>query len=441
MNLPVLSITDVAERQLCCGCGACAAVDPRIRMVDDLDQGRRPIVDGGRGADTGEALRVCPGIELSHPPEAAQQDGVIRELFGGFGPVLQLWEGHAGDADLRHAGSSGGAASAIALHCIEHESMHGALHIAARRDIPYLNETVLSTTREELLSRTGSRYAPASPCDGLGSIEAAPGPCVFIGKPCDVAGAQKARRLRPELDRRLGVTIAFFCAGTPTTRGTLEMLRRMGVEDPDSLVSLRYRGNGWPGRATAVVRTPEGGEETRWLTYEQSWGEVLTNHKQWRCKVCADHTGEFADIAVGDPWHRPVEEGESGSSLILARTERGREIVERAIRSGALVVEQAEAWKLPASQPGLLKTRGAVWGRILALRLAGAPAPRFRGLPMLRFWLRRLSMREQAQSLVGTLRRISRVGLRRRRVVQDNWPAPPHERDEPAVAATTPHVR
>jgi len=418
MNLPVLSINDVAERQLCCGCGACAAVDPRIRMVDDLDQGRRPIVEGSRDADMGEALRVCPGIELSHPPGAATQDGIIRELFGGFGPVLKMWEGHAGDAALRHTGSSGGAASAIALHCIEHESMHGALHIGARRDIPYLNETVLSTTREDLLSRTGSRYAPASPCDGLGLIEAAPGPCVFIGKPCDVAAAQKVRRLRPELDRRLGATIAFFCAGTPTTRGTLEMLRRMGVEDPDSLVSLRYRGDGWPGRATAVVRTPEGGEETRSLSYEDSWGEVLTNHKQWRCNLCPDHTGEFADIAVGDPWYRPVEEGESGSSLILARTQRGREIVERAIRSGVLVCEPAEEWTLPASQMNLLRGRGAVWGRLMALRLLGIPTPRFTNLPMRHIWLRRLSMRQRLQSVVGAARRIGRRGLRRRREVR-----------------------
>ena len=100
---------------------------------------------------------------------------------------------------------------------------------------------------------------------------------------------------------RLEIVIAFFCAGTPTTAGTVEMLRRMGVEDPASLVSLRYRGDGWPGRAVAVSRGPDGAAARSELSYEQSWGEVLADHKQRRCKLCPDHTGEFADIAVGDP--------------------------------------------------------------------------------------------------------------------------------------------
>ena len=87
----------------------------------------------------------------------------------------------------------GGAASALALYCMEQGGMHGVLHITAREDVPYLNKTVLSTTREEVLGATGSRYAPASPCDGLAMVEEASGPCVMIGKPCDIAAAEKAR--------------------------------------------------------------------------------------------------------------------------------------------------------------------------------------------------------------------------------------------------------
>ena len=38
---------------------------------------------------------------------------------------------------------------------------------------------------------------------------------------------------------------------------------------------------------------------------------------------------------------------------------------------------------LPASQPNLLRVRGAVWGRVLTSRLLGAAAPRFRGFQLL----------------------------------------------------------
>jgi coenzyme F420 hydrogenase subunit beta len=233
---------------------------------------------------------------------------------------------------------------------------------------------------------------------------------VFIGKPCDVAATQKARRLRPDLDRNMGVTIGFFCAGTPSTAGTLAMLSKMGVEDPATLVSLRYRGNGWPGRATAVFRS-DAGEETRELSYEQSWGEILVQHKQWRCKVCADHTGEFADIAVGDPWYRPVQDGEPGQSLILARTPRGKAILEAAAKAGYLDIAPAEPGILPASQPSLLKTRGAVWGRILTCRMMGVPAPRYKRMPLFRHWWRELTIIDKLRSIAGTRRRL----LRRRK--------------------------
>ena len=419
VRLPVIeTIEDVAQRQLCCGCGACAYVSPgTIEMIDSLGHGRRPRVKSQcrSTAENQAALRVCPGIGLEHSFDRSHPD-LIRELVAGWGPVLEVWEGHATDDAIRFAGSSGGAASALALACIEQAGMHGVLHIKARADVPYLNHTVLSTTREEILSATGSRYAPASPCDGLQLIEDAPGPCVFIGKPCDVAAVEKAKQVRPALAEKVGVTIAFFCAGTPTTNATLELLRRMGVDDPSRVVELRYRGNGWPGDATVTLRT-ENGIETRSLSYEESWGGILTNDKQWRCHVCADHTGEFADIAVGDPWYRRVEPNECGSSLVLVRTERGRRILREAVEHGYLALTRADASILTRSQPNLLRGRGAVWARILVSRLLGVAAPRYHGFPMFRFWLTKLSCMEKVRSILGTARRVMRRGLRDRTVI------------------------
>ena len=43
MQLPVLTIRDAVERQLCTGCGACAAMAPgTLAMCDAIDHGRRP---------------------------------------------------------------------------------------------------------------------------------------------------------------------------------------------------------------------------------------------------------------------------------------------------------------------------------------------------------------------------------------------------------------
>lgn len=418
MRLAVANIRDVAERQLCSGCGACAYLAPRaIEMVDTLDHGRRPVTRGGPDRDPAarEAFEACPGRTLEHTFDPLE-GGLNSALRHAWGPVLAVWEGCAADDEIRFGGSSGGAASALALHCIERAGFHGLLHIAARPDAPYLNRTVLSTTRAEILAATGSRYAPASPCDGLKRIEDAPRPCVFIGKPCDVAGALAAARVRPRLAEKLGLTIAIFCAGTPTTAGTLALLRALGVEDPALVEEIRYRGNGWPGRF--VVRYRDGGGELREASrsYEESWG-LLANYKQWRCNICPDHSGEFADVAVGDPWYRKIEPGEAGRSLVLARTERGQRLVEAAIAAGDLTLEPADPGLLPASQPNLLHARGAVWGRLAALRLAGIPVPTYRALPTFGTWLTKLSVGEKIRSTVGAIARIRRRQLREKHPV------------------------
>ena len=379
-------------------------------MTDVPSEGLRPLtIEANRGIeiDTREALKVCPGIELQHS-DFTDEPSIERDLAEAWGPIRSMWEGGASDDALRFAGSSGGAASALAVYALEQLDFRLVLHVGADPNTPYLNRTVVSRSRDEVLSRTGSRYAPASPCELLRVIEEAEGPCLFIGKPCDVAAAQKARKYRPELDRNLALTIAFFCAGTPSTDGTLALLDALGVRDVNDLTEVRYRGNGWPGRF--VAKTGEDGPAYS-CTYEESWGEVLTGHVQWRCRLCIDHTGEFADVAVGDPWYRSIEEGEMGSSLIVARTELGKRYVETAIRGGALVASPVDCDLLPRSQPNLLQTRGEVWGRMLGSRLVGARIPMYRRLPSFRFWLTEVPWRRKLRSVLGAMRRCVKKGI------------------------------
>jgi len=408
---------------MCTGCGACAYYRPdSIEMIDVPAFGRRPRVAAGPQGEeaAAEALAVCPGPALSRGPEDLPQ-GLVPELLAGWGPVLEVWEGHAADPELRWAASSGGAASALALACIEELGCHGVLHIDARAEAPHLNETVLSRTREELLDATGSRYAPASPCEGLGKIEAAPGPCVFIGKPCDVAAAELARRRRPKLDEKLALSIGIFCAGTPSTNGTLALMRELGVGENDPVERVRYRGNGWPGNFAITPRGDAPTPEPR--SYAESWG-FLQEFRQWRCYVCPDHTGEFADISVGDPWYQEIPPEAAGSSLIVIRTLRGKRSFEAALAAGYLEATRSDPSILPASQPQLLAARGALFGRILTTRLMGAAAPRLRGFPTFRFWLSELGFKQKLQAFYGTAKRVfSKRLLQRHPVPERDGPA------------------
>jgi len=412
MPAPINSIQDVVATQLCTGCGACAYVEPkRFRMADTLEYGRRPFLCDNAVEESGEALSVCPGVRLTHVKSSQSQEGVIQSLYDAWGPVLGVWEGYAFDNDIRFIGSSGGVATALALYGIEKSGMAGVLHVGPCDDVPYLNRTKYSVNRSEVVSCAGSRYSPASPCDGLARIETEKTKSVFIGKPCDVAAVRKASKLRPSLEEKLGLVVAFFCAGTPSTEGTLKLLAANEIDDPRSVKELRFRGYGWPGQWKAHFLNRKGVEGTRQMSYADSWG-FLQKYRQWRCYICPDHTGEFADISVGDPWYREVQAGERGKSLIVARTQRGLEMIRAAQHENYIVLETSDSSLLPRSQPNLLNARGALWGRVLALRIMGAPVPEYSGFATFRYWWKCMSTWEKIQSFAGTFRRVSKKNLR-----------------------------
>jgi coenzyme F420 hydrogenase subunit beta len=314
---------------------------------------------------------------------------------------LEVWEGYASYPEIRYYGSSGGVATALALFCVEKERASGVLHIGANPETPLRNVPVFSKSREELLAYTGSRYSPAAPCEKLKWIEESDSPCVFIGKPCDVAALRKSQAINPELNEKVGLAISIFCAGTPSTTGTYQVLESLGVK-PEKVEEFRYRGYGWPGMTTVKIK---GNNHQRQMTYEQSWGNILTKHIPLRCRLCPDGTGEFADISCGDPWYRQIEPDEPGRSLVLIRTEKGRQILQNALKTGYVELQRVDSTVLPLSQKALLGRRRHLWGRLLAMRLFFLPFPRYRGFYLFLGW-QSLSAWEKIRCILGTIKRI-----------------------------------
>jgi len=357
-------------------------------MVDDPGEGLRPRLKAGRSA-AGLApgcLAVCPVVELDFglldgEPRHPETTPDFRKEWG---PVAMVWEGHASDPEIRFQGSSGGALTAIAAYCLEQAGMAGVLHIRQSMADPIRNETHLSRTRAELLTATGSRYAPASVCDKLGEVELAAAPCVVIGKPVEIAATRKAAAANPALAGKVGVTLSFYCAETPPTAATSQLLSDLGV-DAAGLEQVRYRGEGWPGHFSTRARGAV--EKVAHHTYRESWA-FLQSFRPWSTQIWPDGGGELADISCGDPWY---EEPDGINP---------------------------ELWKIPASQKGLLNKKGSVWGRRMAMRLLGMPVTRFEGLDLRHCW-GLLPANEKFKSVAGTVRRILQRQLRKPYVVNE----------------------
>ena len=411
LNRSLKSFSDVVDRGLCIGCGACAYASKNgaVRMVHVESEGYRPVFDDAPRRRSVDGLEICPGYQVNGDLKTGQLHKQT-EADHEFGPTLEIWEGWASDPEVRFRASSGGLLSALSLYCLEVGGFKGVIHAGMDPEKPWMNRNYVSRDRAGVLARAGSRYAPSAPCAALSDIDEGDGPCVFIGKPCDAAAMSELIRREPELRRKVGLVLTFFCAGTPSTRGTLNLLDQLEV-DRNRVKEVHYRGEGWPGEFRVIS---EGEDKRKTLSYQESWGR-LTSHRPLRCNLCPDGLGRVADIACGDAWERYGENGDPGRSIALVRTEKGREVLEKARRLGYVTLKPAGAENVLQAQVNLLGRRRALFGRLVAFRILGLPVPKYQGFSLFRSW-RRVGPKEQLRTVLGTIRRIVQHGwLRRRR--------------------------
>lgn len=398
MSSPSLRKVDAARS--CAGCGACAAIAPaKIAMAVSDDGFLRPRQSAALDQREEETLAaVCPGRSMSQAADG-REDHIL------WGPSVALWKGHATDAALRRQASSGGALSALLGHLLATGAVNFVVETTAADDIPYANQTVAAADASSVFAAAGSRYAPSAPLADLEKHLARGEPFAFVGKPCDVAALRALAKVDARIDRLVPFMISFFCAGVPSLEGAEAVIARMGYA-PGEVARFRYRGDGWPGAAKAVAK--DGAIRT--LSYEESWGGVLSKHLQFRCKICPDGTGGAADVVCADAWEcdargYPLFDEKDGVSLVLARTEKGATLVRAAAEAGALHLEPAALADIAPMQPGQLKKKRLALSRLLALAVALRPAPAFTGY-RLRAAAKTAGVGANVKSFLGTFRRI-----------------------------------
>lgn len=392
----IQNVSDVTAWRLCNGCGACESVceNSNISLINYADLGIRPVCKG-ICSDCGTCLNVCSGIKNRRYNNS---DKINKDLEPYIGPALEVWEGYSTDEFLRFNCSSGGVATALALYCLEKvKNCTGVLHTKANECKPWINETVYSKNKESLLSGMGSRYSPASPCSKLSDMRKYDG-SVFIGKPCDVSSLRNAQLIYNDLPSKLILSIGIFCAGTPSTQGTLDLINNNDM-DLKNVKELKYRGTGWPGyfKCSDNNRNIE-------IPYEKSWS-FLQKYRPLRCYMCADGTSETADISCGDAWYLR-DENKKGVSIIILRNENGKRIFDSAVKDGYIIAKKIEIGNIIESQKSLISKQMEMWGRIAILKTFGIPAPRFKGWPLFSTWLKKTSLKEKSRSIISTAKRV-----------------------------------
>ncbi|MBM7051414.1 Coenzyme F420 hydrogenase/dehydrogenase, beta subunit C-terminal domain [Rothia sp. ZJ1223] len=373
-----------------------------MKMTDDGFM--RPIFVGD-DKDDPRLVKVfkqsCPGMNVRaiKNPEAKRHETL--------GPIVGIWEAWATDDAFRTKGSSGGTLSALNAWMISRGIVSSVRGVAAapnpRRTVPV---TIMS--KEDALASAGSRYAPVSALSDPESLESAG---ALVGKPCEVS----ARRA---YEKSIGVAspimMSFFCAGTPSQDATENLIEKLGIPKDRPLESMWYRGNGWPGEFTAIA---EGGERVS-TSYDESWGASLGPTVQWRCRICPDGVGESADITAGDFWEAdekgyPEFGDKPGRSVLIARTQRGYQLIQDAAADGVIEIRETNPDVVTPMQPYQYARRKYLMGRLLATRIFMGKVPTMRGFDLYKTLLKEpILLYKEFRGSITRIRHRSRAGIK-----------------------------
>jgi coenzyme F420 hydrogenase subunit beta len=350
MKIANQNISLIVKKRICCGCGGCSVICPQACIV--MVNGRHfnyPEVHADQCTECGKCIDICPSTQLLKSPGDEPDVARLNDSY-------DYWISHANDDAIRMEAASGGFISALLIHLLRSQQIDGAVVTCQDDADPLVNRSFIATDEQGILAARGSRYGPVSSCAILNQIIERPGSYAFVGKPCEIQALRKLQALIPELDKRIHLSIGLFCACTPPRSNTASFLAEWGVK-LEGVRKIQYRGTGWPGSFRAT-----NGERTLLeRPYMDAWSHLVSNNIPIRCMLCFDTFADKADLSVGDPWGEEFITSErKGLSLVVARSDRAKENIQRAEKSGAISLRKSSRTDVLAYQKALLgKTRRA----------------------------------------------------------------------------------
>lgn len=371
-----MNIQEIIQKQYCLGCGLCVAVagTDKLKMKEDVNGFLVPSRIGNYDGAVPGLKNFCPGITVHLQKKLKNKEEKI------YGPFISIKTAYAKNESVRHRASSGGAITAILCGLLEKNIVSGVLQVGPSNNLPTKTKYFFSTTVDQVISNAGSRYAPSSLFVDIKSILEQNDRIAVVGKPCDIVGVSQFLKRYPEYQKKVYCTLSFMCMGLPSQNATNKLIQSLGVDDLDKVRTLNYRGNGWPGQATVITDS----DEVFTCSYEDSWGKILGRDLLFRCKICPDGWGSFADISSGDAWFtdgtEPLFHDEPGRSFLVIRSSKGVELLANV--SDTVAIENYNIAELPVIQKSQHARKERVWAAYLALKVLGDRLLSFKGTGM-----------------------------------------------------------
>ena len=323
---------EIIATEICCSCSACVVACPHkvleLMDFDPVQTDARSPFDNCWHGEEGCSLcaMACPRLDpdVNAIEEIVFGDGIHREESKVEGPYRYKTLVRATEGSYLERGQDGGAVAALLGWALDEGELDGAVVAAPSETVPWLDEPRLVRTSEELRASAGSRYTYcATP---LGLKDAAAAKCkniALVGVSCEsTAVRQIAAAGIKRWTRNVKLVIGLMCTETFDYEafivGKLEHELGITLED---VTKINVKGK-------VIVTLRDGRDINIPLK------ECRPFANEW-CHHCPDFAAEHADLSCGGL-------GMEGWTMILVRSEKGQDFLERAVAANIVELRDAE---------------------------------------------------------------------------------------------------
>lgn len=371
-------MNSVVERDLCIGCGLCAALCPQdaLSMQWNRYGEYNPVEVSPCTTECGLCSKVCPFADSGE-----NEDTIGERLYGAVpgiqhrpetGYYLASYVGYS--EKHRPTSSSGGVATWLLETLLAEGVVDHVICVAPTGDPERLFTFRVFDTPEDVRTGAGSAYYPVELSGVVRTVLEVPGRYAVTGLPCFIKAIRLAQQRNKKLRERIVVTVGLTCGQLKSRHFTDYVAACAGVQG--RVMGVRYRGKSPDHPASNyhyAFTTADGGE--RRIFWNEGIAEAWTN--RWftprACSYCDDVFSECADVTCMDAWLPEYSRDSRGTSLVLVRSPAVRKVLER---GQGILLDPIPVERVVQSQAGVVAIKREHLAYRLYLDRQGVPEKR-----------------------------------------------------------------
>lgn len=315
----------VLKEELCTGCGACVGLCPYQVIYHD-----RTVQLHYCDLTEGKCYAFCPRT----PTDFAKLRELLfdaNDLTPELGSVKGYYFSRAADPQVRAIAQHGGTVTALMELALTEGLIDSA--IVSSRNREFLQNGSIARDKETVRKNAGSKFTVSPTVAAFNQlVNQEAGKIGVVVTPCQALALAKMKLQSQKDDsgkiNQLQLVIGLYCGWALAAEKFLKLLAQ------NNIVMQSLKGVDIPaGKNVLNIYTNNG-------MHTVPFGDVQACIRE-ACSYCLDSTAEYADVSIGSARFGGDWEEMRRWNQLIVRTQKGRELIELAIKRGVLEIREA----------------------------------------------------------------------------------------------------